>query len=73
MNKAELLKQLWEQCSFDEIIDAGFEYNKCSGEKLINAAAEFENPETVFERLTKYNDITSICLTFEDGVETNNS
>jgi hypothetical protein len=45
MNKDELLKQLWEQCSFDEIIDAGFEYNKCSGEKLINAAAEFEKPE----------------------------
>ena len=31
--------------------------------------AEFENPETIFERLTKYNDITSICLTFEDGIE----
>jgi hypothetical protein len=45
MNKDELLKQLWEQCSFDEIIDAGFEYNKCSGEKLINAAAEFEKPK----------------------------
>lgn len=50
MNKAELLKQLWEQCSFDEIIDAGFEYNKCSGEKLINAAAEFEKPETESEQ-----------------------
>ena len=45
MDKKELLKQLWEQCSFDEIVDAGFEYNKCSGEKLINAAAEFEKPE----------------------------
>lgn len=45
MNKAELLKQIWETCTFDEIIDAGFEYNKCSGEQLINAAAEFENPE----------------------------
>ena len=45
MDKKELLKQVWEQFSFDEIIDAGFEYNKCSGEKLINAAAEFEAPE----------------------------
>lgn len=45
MDKKELLKQLWEICSFDEIIDAGFEYNKCSGEQLINAASEFENPE----------------------------
>lgn len=45
MDKAELLKQVWETCTFDEIIDAGFEYNKCSGEQLINAASEFENPE----------------------------
>lgn len=42
MNKEELLKQVWETCTFDEIIDAGFDYNKCSGEQLINAAAEFE-------------------------------
>ena len=57
MDKNELLKQLWENCSFDEIIDAGFEYNKCSGEQLINAAAEFEAPEIdekdFIERLTK--------------------
>lgn len=45
MDKKELLKQLWETCSFDEIIDAGFEHNKCSGEQLINAAAEFDAPE----------------------------
>ena len=50
MDKKELLKQLWKQCSFDEIIDAGFEYNKCSGEKLINAAAEFEKPEINSEK-----------------------
>jgi hypothetical protein len=42
MDKAELLKQVWETCTFDEIIDAGFDYDKCSGEQLINAAAEFE-------------------------------
>jgi hypothetical protein len=57
MDKKELLKQLWETCTFDEIIDAGFEYNKCSGEQLINAAAEFETPEIdeqdFIERLTK--------------------
>ena len=57
MNKKELLKQVWETCSFDEIIDAGFEHNKCSGEQLINAAAEFEAPEIdekgFIERLTK--------------------
>lgn len=30
---------------------------------------ELEDPDTIFERLTKYNDITSICITFEDGIE----
>lgn len=45
MTNKELLKQVWETCTFDEIIDAGFEYNKCSAEQLINAASEFENPE----------------------------
>lgn len=45
MTNKELLKEVWERLSFDEIIDAGFEYNKCSGEKLINAAAEFEYNE----------------------------
>lgn len=45
IRKETLLKEVWETCSFDEIIDAGFEYNKCSGEQLINAASEFENPE----------------------------
>ena len=29
MTKKELLKQVWEICSFDDIINAGFEYNKC--------------------------------------------
>lgn len=42
IRKTNLLKEVWETCTFDEIIDAGFEYNKCSGEQLINAAAEFE-------------------------------
>lgn len=38
----ELLKHIWESYTFDEIINAGFEYNMCSAEQLINAAAEFE-------------------------------
>lgn len=45
MTNKELLKEVWARLSFDEIIDAGFEYNKCSGEQLINAAAEFEYNE----------------------------
>lgn len=43
--KQQLLKDVWEQYTFDEIIDAGFEYNKCSGGQLINAAAKFEYNE----------------------------
>lgn len=45
MDKKELLKEVWESCTFDEIIDAGFEHNKCSGVQLLDAAAEFENKE----------------------------
>jgi hypothetical protein len=51
MTKEELLKQVWKTRTFDEIIDAGFEYNKCSGEQLINAAAEFDAPENNDEDL----------------------
>ena len=28
LKKQQLLKDVWEQCTFDEIIDAGFDYNK---------------------------------------------
>lgn len=45
MTNKELLKEVWERLSFDEIIDAGFEYNKCSAGQLINAASEFEYNE----------------------------
>lgn len=41
MTKEELLKQVWEICTFDEIIDAGFELNKCSAQNLLDAADEF--------------------------------
>lgn len=42
----ELLKHIWESYTFDDIINAGFEYNMCSAEQLINAAAEFEHPDS---------------------------
>lgn len=45
LRKKQILKDVWEQCTFDEIIDAGFEYNKCSGCDLLGAAAEFEYNE----------------------------
>ena len=39
--KEKLLKEVWETCTFDEIIDAGFELNKCSSQHLLDAAEEF--------------------------------
>lgn len=41
MTKENLLKEVWATCSFDEIIDSGFEQNKCSGLQLIEAADDF--------------------------------
>ena len=49
INKKELLKKVWEECSFDEIIDAGFEYNKCGAIQLKAAAAEFDDPEKEYD------------------------
>lgn len=48
-DKKKLLKEIWENCSFDEIIDAGFEYDKCHGDDLINAASEFELKNDIHE------------------------
>jgi hypothetical protein len=47
--KKQLLKKVWDNISFDEIIDAGFEFNKCSGEDIINAASEFELKNDIHE------------------------
>ena len=41
LRKAKLLKEVWESCTFDEIIDAGFELNRCSGCQILDAAEEF--------------------------------
>lgn len=49
INKKEILKKVWEECSFDEIIDAGFEYNKCGAIQLKAAAAEFDDPEKEYD------------------------
>jgi hypothetical protein len=40
-----LLQIIWDECSFDEIIDAGLDLNKCSSSDIINAASEYEDPE----------------------------
>ena len=47
--KKQLLKKVWDNFSFDEIIDAGFEYDKCHGEDLINVASEFEEKNNIHE------------------------
>lgn len=41
VRKEKILKEVWESCTFDEIIDAGFEFNKCSGCQILDAAEEF--------------------------------
>ena len=43
--KKEYLKRLWSEFSFDEIIDAGFDNNKCSAMHLINAAGQLHPPK----------------------------
>lgn len=43
--KNKLLQIIWDECSFDEIIDAGLNLNKCSSSDIINAASEYEDPE----------------------------
>ena len=42
--KKKLLQIIWDECSFDEIINAGFENNKCGAINLKVAADEFSNP-----------------------------
>lgn len=43
--KNKLLQIIWDECSFDEIIDAWLNLNKCSSSDIINAASEYEDPE----------------------------
>lgn len=42
MTKEDLLEKVWNEFSFDEIIDKGFEMNKCGAIDLKVAADEFE-------------------------------
>ena len=46
-NKAELLEQVWENCTFDEIINAGFNLSKCGAIDLKVAASEFGDPREI--------------------------
>lgn len=43
MNKQDLLREVWSTCTFDEIIDAGFEMQKCNASHILTAAKDFED------------------------------
>ena len=63
--KKELLKKVWNECTFDEIIDAGFELNKCGAMNLKVAADEFANPEQEYsveeiKEIIKQSDISDV-------------
>lgn len=45
IRKENLLKEVWETCTFDEIIDSGFDCGKCSGLQLVEAADEFKHKD----------------------------
>jgi len=48
LTTTELLSRVWDECTFDEIIDAGFEQNACNGAMLLQAASDFNNPNQEF-------------------------
>ena len=49
VRKDILLKEVWDECSFDEIIDFGFVYGKCSSLQLVEAADKIKNKDKTFE------------------------
>jgi hypothetical protein len=63
MDKEKLLKEVWKNCTFDEIINAGFEYNKCGAIDLKVAAAEFDDPDKEYdiEDVIKECKLNEIC------------
>ncbi len=77
MDKEELLKEVWKSCTFDEIIDAGFEMNKCGASDLINAASEFEDPNKEYdeydiEDIIKKCNLDDICNALQNEYDLNN-
>ena len=59
--KKDLLKKVWDNCTFDEIIDAGFEFSKCGAIDLKTAAAEFDDPkESVLEDIISESPIEDV-------------
>lgn len=73
MTKEELLKEVWESCTFDEIINAGFEYNKCGAINLKVAAAEFDDPDKEYdiEDFVKEYKLDEICNALQNEYDLN--
>ena len=56
----DLLKKVWEQYSFDEIIDVGFDYNKCGAMHLIKAAEEFKDKNKNLDNTTFLDELSEL-------------
>lgn len=47
--KKKLLQIIWDECSFDEIINAGLDFGACSSSDIINAASEYDDPNKEYD------------------------
>lgn len=63
--KEELLKTVWKEFSFDDIIDAGFDYNKCGAMHLLQAAEEFKDKRKVLDETTFLDSLSELLETHE--------
>ena len=67
----KILKEIWDKYTFNEIIDAGFENNKCGAMDLKVAAAEFSDPEQEYDyeeifKDASINDLNEITRALEN-------
>ena len=47
--KKKLLQIIWDECSFDEIINAGLDIGACSSSDIINVASEYDDPNKEYD------------------------
>ena len=48
LSSYELLSRVWNECTFDEILDYGLSNDYIGSESIINAATEYSNPNKEF-------------------------
>lgn len=48
LSSYELLSRVWNECSFDEILDYGLSNNYIGSESIINAASDYSDPNKEF-------------------------